>query len=155
MRPDRIIVGEVRGAECFDMLQAMNTGHDGSMTTVHANTARDALGRLEQMVTMLGADIPARTIRGQIASALNVIVQLTRLSDGSRKIVSISEIVGMENDVVTLQDIFVFRKTGKTESGQVLGEMFFTGIRPKFFDAFQAAGIETKGLLLGDRGKLE
>ncbi|MCB1356200.1 MAG: CpaF family protein [Maritimibacter sp.] len=155
MRPDRIIVGEVRGTECFDMLQAMNTGHDGSMTTVHANTARDALGRLEQMVTMLGADIPARTIRGQIASAIHVIVQLSRLSDGSRKVVSISEIAGMENDVVTLQDIFVFRRTGKTEKGEVLGETYFTGVRPKFFDAFEAAGLNTKGLLLNERGKIE
>ncbi len=150
MRPDRIIVGEVRGTECFDMLQAMNTGHDGSMTTVHANTSRDALGRLEQMVTMLGADIPARTIRGQIASAINVIVQLARLSDGSRKVVSISEITGMENDVVTIQDIFVFRKTGKAETGQVLGETRFTGIRPHFFEAFHAAGIDTGNLLFND-----
>ncbi len=151
MRPDRIIVGEVRGTECFDMLQAMNTGHDGSMTTVHANTARDALGRLEQMVTMLGADIPAKTIRGQIASAIHVIVQLSRLSDGSRKVVSISEIAGMESDVVTIQDIFVFRKTGRAETGEVLGETYFTGVRPKFFEAFQAAGIETADLLLNDR----
>ena len=155
MRPDRIIVGEVRGTECFDMLQAMNTGHDGSMTTVHANTARDALGRLEQMVTMLGADIPARTIRGQIASAIHVIVQLSRLSDGSRKVMSISEIAGMENDVVTLQDIFLFRKTGKTEKGEVLGETYFTGVRPRFFEAFEAAGLNTKGLLLNERGKIE
>lgn len=155
MRPDRIIVGEVRGAECFDMLQAMNTGHDGSMTTVHANTARDALGRLEQMVTMLGADIPTKTIRGQIASAIHVIVQLSRLSDGSRKVVSISEIAGMESDVVTIQDIFAFRKTGIAETGEVLGETYFTGVRPKFFDAFQAAGIETGGLLLNDRGTIE
>ena len=155
MRPDRIIVGEVRGTECFDMLQAMNTGHDGSMTTVHANTARDALGRLEQMVTMLGADIPARTIRGQIASAIHVIVQLSRLSDGSRKIMSISEIAGMENDVVTLQDIFLFRKTGRNEKGEVQGETYFTGVRPKFFEAFQAAGINTQGLLLNERGKIE
>lgn len=155
MRPDRIIVGEVRGTECFDMLQAMNTGHDGSMTTVHANTARDALGRLEQMVTMLGADIPARTIRGQIASAIHVIVQLSRLSDGSRKVVSISEIAGMESDVVTIQDIFVFRKTGRAETGEVLGETYFTGVRPKFFEAFQAAGIDTADLLLNEREKRE
>jgi pilus assembly protein CpaF len=103
------------------------------------------------MVTMLGADIPAKTIRGQIASAIHVIVQLSRLSDGSRKVVSISEIAGMESDVVTIQDIFVFRKTGRAETGQVLGETYFTGVRPKFFEAFQAAGIDTADLLLSDR----
>ena len=105
--------------------------------------------------TMLGADIPARTIRGQIASAIHVIVQLSRLSDGSRKVMSISEIAGMENDVVTLQDIFLFRKTGKTEKGEVLGETYFTGVRPKFFEAFEAAGLNTKGLLLNERGRIE
>jgi pilus assembly protein CpaF len=142
MRPDRIIVGEVRGSECFDMLQAMNTGHDGSMTTVHANTARDALGRLEQMVTMLGADIPMRTIRGQIASSVDVIVQLSRLSDGRRRVMSISEVTGMEGDVVTMQDIFAFRKRGKGQNGEVLGEMVYTGIRPKFMDKLVANGVE-------------
>ena len=142
MRPDRIIVGEVRGSECFDMLQAMNTGHDGSMTTVHANTARDALGRLEQMVTMLGAEIPMRTIRGQIASSVDVIVQLSRLSDGRRRVMSISEVTGMEGDVVTMQDIFAFRKRGKGQNGEVLGEMVYTGIRPKFMDKLVANGVE-------------
>ncbi|MGR3374402.1 CpaF family protein [Pseudooceanicola nanhaiensis] len=142
MRPDRIIVGEVRGSECFDMLQAMNTGHDGSMTTVHANTARDALGRLEQMVTMLGADIPMRTIRGQIASSVDVIVQLSRLSDGRRRVMSISEVTGMEGDVVTMQDIFAFRKRGKGQNGEVLGEMVYTGIRPRFMDKLVANGVE-------------
>ena len=142
MRPDRIIVGEVRGSECFDMLQAMNTGHDGSMTTVHANTARAALGRLEQMVTMLGADIPMRTIRGQIASSVDVIVQLSRLSDGRRRVMSISEVTGMEGDVVTMQDIFAFRKRGKGQNGEVLGEMVYTGIRPKFMDKLVANGVE-------------
>ncbi|WP_370284850.1 CpaF family protein [Pseudooceanicola nanhaiensis] len=142
MRPDRIIVGEVRGSECFDMLQAMNTGHDGSMTTVHANTARDALGRLEQMVTMLGADIPMRTIRGQIASSVDVIVQLSRLSDGRRRVMSISEVTGMEGDVVTMQDIFAFRKLGKGQNGEVLGEMVYTGIRPKFMEKLVTNGVE-------------
>lgn len=141
MRPDRIIVGEVRGSECFDMLQAMNTGHDGSMTTVHANTARDALGRLEQMVTMIGADLPARTIRAQIAAGIHVVVQLNRLSDGSRKVMSISEITGMENDVITMQDIFVFRRTGKSETGEILGDFTMTGIRPKFAEALISSGI--------------
>ncbi len=142
MRPDRIIVGEVRGAECFDMLQAMNTGHDGSMTTVHANTSRDALGRLEQMVTMIGADLPARTVRSQIAAGIHVVVQLNRLSDGSRRVMSISEITGMENDVITMQDIFVFRRRGKTEEGKIIGDYMMTGIRPKFAEALMAAGVD-------------
>ena len=140
MRPDRIIVGEVRGTECFDMLQAMNTGHDGSMTTVHANTARDALGRLEQMVTMLGGDLPLRTIRAQIAAGINIVVQLSRLSDGRRRVMSISEITGMENDIVTMQDIFVFKRRGKSESGEVLGDFVMTGIRSRIADQLIAAG---------------
>src|SRR6056297_249783 len=142
MRPDRIIVGEVRGSECFDMLQAMNTGHDGSMTTVHANTARDALGRLEQMVTMIGADLPAKTIRSQIAAGIQCVVQLNRLSDGRRRVMSISEITGMENDVITMQDIFVFRRHGKSETGEILGDYTMTGIRPKFAEALAAAGVD-------------
>ena len=142
MRPDRIIVGEVRGAETFDMLQAMNTGHDGSMTTVHANTARDALSRVEQMVTMMGIDFPMSAVRGQIASGLNFVCQLSRLSDGRRRVMSISEITGMEGDVITMQDIFVFRKTGKGEDGEVLGEFIPTGIRPKCADALIAAGVK-------------
>ncbi len=141
MRPDRIIVGEVRGAETFDMLQAMNTGHDGSMTTIHANTARDALGRVEQMVTMIGADLPYKTIRSQIAAALQVVVQLSRLSDGSRRVVSISEITGMEDETITLQDIFVFKKHGIDADGKVLGRFIATGIRPKFMDQLIAAGV--------------
>ncbi len=142
MRPDRIIVGEVRGAECFDMLQAMNTGHDGSMTTVHANSARDALSRVEQMVTMLGAELPIKTIRSQIASAIQIVLQLSRLSDGTRRVVSISEITGMEDDTITMQDIFVFKRRGKSENGDVLGEFLPTGIRPKCFDQLVAAGID-------------
>ncbi len=141
MRPDRIIVGEVRGAECFDMLQAMNTGHDGSMTTVHANTARDALGRLEQMVTMLGTDLPLRTIRSQISAAIHVVVQLSRMSDGRRRVVSISEISGMEGDIITMQDLFVFKRQGLTESGEIAGEFVATGIRPKCADLLQASGV--------------
>ena len=142
MRPDRIIVGEVRGAETFDMLQAMNTGHDGSMTTVHANSARDSLGRLEQMVTMTGIEFPAAAVRSQIASGLQIIVHLSRLADGSRRVTSISEITGLEGAVVTMQDIFVFQKRGRTEKGEVLGEFVSTGIRPKCFDLLTAAGVD-------------
>ncbi len=141
MRPDRIIVGEVRGAESFDMLQAMNTGHDGSMTTVHANTARDALSRLEQMVSMIGLELPVSAIRAQIAAGLHVVVQLSRLSDGSRRVMSISEITGMEGSVITMQDIFLFRRSGLSASGQVLGEFVATGIRPSCFDRLNQAGV--------------
>ncbi|GHF58982.1 CpaF family protein [Seohaeicola zhoushanensis] len=141
MRPDRIIVGEVRGAEAFDMLQAMNTGHDGSMTTVHANTARDALGRLEQMVSMMGMELPLHAIRAQIASGLHFILQLNRLADGKRRIMSISEVTGIEGDVITMQDIFVFRKRGKSDSGEILGEFTATGIRPRCADELIAAGV--------------
>ena len=142
MRPDRIIVGEVRGAEAFDMLQAMNTGHDGSMTTVHANSARDAISRLEQMVTMMGIEFPLSTIRAQIASGLHFVVQLTRLSDGKRRVVSVSEITGMEGEVLSMQDIFVYRREGRTEAGEVLGRFMPTGIRPKCMDQLLAAGVD-------------
>ena len=142
MRPDRIIVGEVRGAETFDMLQAMNTGHDGSMTTVHANTARDALSRVEQMVSMLGLDLPLSAIRSQIASGIHVIVQLNRLSDGNRKVMSVSEITGMEGETITMQDIFVFKKEGKGENGEVLGKFMATGMRPKCAEQLLAAGVD-------------
>jgi pilus assembly protein CpaF len=142
MRPDRIIVGEVRGAETFDMLQAMNTGHDGSMTTVHANSARDALGRLEQMVTMMGTDFPLSATRSQIASGIHVVVQLARFNDGQRRVVSISEITGMEGDVVTMQDIFKFRKQGVDEDGAIKGEFVATGMRPKCAELLVAAGIK-------------
>ena len=146
MRPDRIIVGEVRGAETFDMLQAMNTGHDGSMTTVHANTARDALSRIEQMVTMIGIDLPLSAIRSQIASGLNFVIQLNRLSDGNRKVMSISEITGMESDTITMQDLFVFKRTGKDDSGKVLGNLVPTGMRPQVAEQLIAAGIDLKPL---------
>ena len=153
MRPDRIIVGEVRGAETFDMLQAMNTGHDGSMTTVHANTARDALGRLEQMVSMLGLDLPLSAIRNQIASGIHVIVQLNRLSDGNRKVMSVSEITGMEGDTITMQDIFVFKKEGKGENGEVLGKFMATGMRPKCAEQLLAAGVDLGQTNFTQRGR--
>src|SRR6266516_5860897 len=132
MRPDRIIVGEVRSEEALDMLQAMNTGHDGSLTTIHANTPRDALARLETMVAMASLNLPESAIRRQISSAIDVVVQVSRLSDGTRKVVSLAEITGMEGEVVTMQDIFVFRKRGIRENGEVIGEFMATGVRPKF-----------------------
>jgi pilus assembly protein CpaF len=141
MRPDRIIVGEVRGEEALDMLQAMNTGHDGSLTTIHANTPRDALARLETMVAMANLNIPENAIRRQIASAIDVVIQISRMSDGTRKIVSIAEITGMEGDVVTMQDIFVFRKRGIKETGEVIGDFMPTGIRPKFGERLMVTGI--------------
>ena len=142
MRPDRIIVGEVRGEEALDMLQAMNTGHDGSLTTIHANTPRDALGRLETMVAMGSLNIPESALRRQIASAIDVVVQVSRLSDGTRKVISLAEITGMEGDVVSMQDIFVFRKRGIRDNGEVLGEFVPTGIRPKFAEKLLVSGIQ-------------
>jgi pilus assembly protein CpaF len=142
MRPDRIIVGEVRGGEAFDMLQAMNTGHDGSMTTVHANTSRDALSRLEQMIGMADLDLSARSMRAQIASALHIVMQLQRLSDGRRKLVSLTEVTGMEGEVVQLQEIFRFVRRRTDTDGTVHGEFRATGIRPKFMNELQTRGIE-------------
>jgi pilus assembly protein CpaF len=142
MRPDRIIVGEVRGEEALDMLQAMNTGHDGSLTTVHANTPRDALGRLETMVAMANLNIPESAIRRQISSAIDVVVQVSRMSDGTRKVVSLAEITGMEGEIVTMQDIFVFRKRGIRENGEVIGEFMATGVRPKFAEKLLVTGIQ-------------
>lgn len=141
MRPDRIIVGEVRGSEAFDMLQAMNTGHEGSLGTVHANSPRDALARLENMILMVGMDLPVRAIREQVASAIHLIIQIARLSDGSRKITHVTEVSGMEGQVVTLQDLFRFEQTGVDADGRVRGEFHTTGIRPKFTEKFQIAGI--------------
>jgi pilus assembly protein CpaF len=141
MRPDRIIVGEVRAGEAFDMLQAMNTGHDGSMTTVHANTARDALSRLEQMIGMSGIEISPRSARAQIASALHVVVQIGRLSDGRRRLLSLSEIVGMEGEVVTMQEIFRFKMQGRDENNDVIGHFEATGIRPKMMEDLASHGI--------------
>ncbi|HSG06491.1 MAG TPA: CpaF family protein, partial [Nitrospiria bacterium] len=141
MRPDRIIVGEVRGGEALDMLQAMNTGHDGSISTIHANSPRDALARLETMVLMAGFDLPSRAIREQMSSALNVIIQVARLSDGTRKIVKVSEITGMEGEIIVMQDVFIFEKKGLDEEGRVGGQYRATGVRPKFLDIIQTAGI--------------
>jgi pilus assembly protein CpaF len=141
MRPDRIIIGECRGEEALDMLQAMNTGHDGSMTTVHANTPRDVISRLEVMVTQGGGNMPLNAIRQQIAAAVDLIVQVARLSDGSRRVTSITEVTGMEGEVVTLQDLFVFEKRGVNQEGRVIGRFSATGIRPKFYEKFLAAGI--------------
>src|SRR5499427_2494756 len=141
MRPDRIVVGEVRGEEALDMLQAMNTGHDGSLTTIHANAPRDALGRLETMVAMANLNIPESAIRRQISSAIDVVVQVSRHSDGTRKVISVAEITGMEGNVVTMQDIFVFRKRGIKENGEVLGEFLPTGVRPKFAERLLVSGI--------------
>jgi pilus assembly protein CpaF len=155
MRPDRIIVGEVRAGEAFDMLQAMNTGHEGSMTTVHANTTRDALSRLEQMIGMSGIDIPIRSSRAQIASAIHVVIQVTRLADGRRKLVSISEITGMEGDVVTMQEIFRFRQTGVNNDGIVQGKFEATGIRPRFLDQVMAHGITLSADLFRPDAKFE
>jgi pilus assembly protein CpaF len=142
MRPDRIVLGEVRGEEAIDMLQAMNTGHDGSLTTIHANTARDALARLETMAAMSGLNLPEKAIRQQSASAINLIVQISRLSDGTRKVMSISEITGMEGDIVTIQEIFTFKKAGIGENGAVLGEFLPSGIRPRCTEQLQTAGIQ-------------
>ncbi len=144
MRPDRIVVGEVRGDEAFDMMQAMNTGHDGSLTTVHANTARDALSRVENMVSMANLNIPERAVRTQIASAINAVVQITRLPDGRRKVTSVAEISGMEGDVITMQDVFIFERHGVTEKGLVRGAFKATGIRPKFTDRLAAAGYRLR-----------
>src|SRR5450432_2448921 len=141
MRPDRIIVGEVRSEEALDMLQAMNTGHDGSLTTIHANTPRDGLGRLEVMVGMANANMGIRSIRQQIASAVDLFIQTSRFSDGTRRITHITEVIGMEQDVITLQDVFLFEKTGITETGKVLGRFRATGIRPKFYDRLKQCGI--------------
>jgi pilus assembly protein CpaF len=141
MRPDRIVVGEVRGEEALDMLQAMNTGHDGSLTTIHANSPRDALARLETMISMANLNLPDKAMRQQIASAVDVVIQASRLSDGTRKIMSVSEIVGMEGDIVTMQDIFVFERVGIGEKGKVLGRFRPTGIRPKFAERLKYSGI--------------
>ncbi len=142
MRPDRIIVGEVRGAEVLDMLQAMNTGHEGSMTTVHANTPRDALTRLENMAGMAGLNLPPKTMRQQISSALTAIIHVTRMSDGKRKLTSIQEITGMESDIITMQEIFAFEQTGVAPDGTVLGHFRASGIRPKFVDRLRVRGID-------------
>ncbi|CAN7382788.1 CpaF family protein [Phenylobacterium sp. LjRoot225] len=152
MRPDRIVLGEVRAGEAFDMLQAMNTGHDGSLTTVHANTPRDALSRIEQMIGMSGIDVSPRSMRAQIASAINVVVQLRRFSDGSRRVVSLQEIEGMEGDVITMQEIFRFDQTGIEADGRVQGRFAWTGIRPRFFESFKAQRIAVPTALVETAG---
>jgi pilus assembly protein CpaF len=141
MRPDRIIVGEVRAGEAFDMLQAMNTGHDGSITTVHANTPRDALARVEQMIGMAGIDLPTKSMRAQIASAINVVIQIKRFPDGTRRVISIQEIDGMEGDIITMQEVFRYEQTGVDANGKVQGRFLLTGVRPNFLRNFEALGI--------------
>ncbi|HET6778411.1 MAG TPA: CpaF family protein [Gemmatimonadales bacterium] len=150
MRPDRIIMGECRGSEAIDMLQAMNTGHDGSLTTLHANTPRDALSRLETMISMANLELPERAMRQQIASAINVVVQVSRLSDGTRKLMQVSEIVGMEGDIITMQDIFVYEREGVAENDKVLGRFRATGIRPRFSDRLKSYGIDLSSLLFSN-----
>lgn len=154
MRPDRIIIGEVRAGEAFDMLQAMNTGHDGSMTTVHANTPRDALSRVEQMIGMGGVEIAPTSARAQIASAIHVVVQIGRQADGRRRLLSLSEVVGMEGPLITMQEIFRFKVTGRTETGEVTGHFEATGVRPKFLRAASEAGIEVSAEYFRPDGRL-
>ena len=151
MRPDRIVVGEVRGEEAFDMLQAMNTGHEGSLTTVHANSQRDALARIENMVSMANLNIPERAIRHQISSAIHAVVQVARLSDGTRKVITVSEITGMESDIITMQDIFVFDRLGIDESGKVRGMFRATGVRPKFAERLATGGCRLRPALFDSR----
>jgi pilus assembly protein CpaF len=152
MRPDRIILGETCGGEALDMLQAMNTGHEGSMTTVHANTARDALARLESMIAMAGVDLPAKAARAQVASAIGVIIQANRLSDGTRKLTSIQEVTGMEGETVTLQEIFVFKQTGVSATGAVEGYFSATGVRPRCWDRLTTRGADLpQGMFLPQR----
>jgi len=148
MRPERIIVGECRGGETLDMLQAMNTGHDGSMTTAHANSPRDALARIETMCLMAGMDLPVRAIREQVSSAVDVICQQERMRDGTRKVTAITEVSGMEGEVITMTDIFVFEQTG-TENGKIMGRLRPTGLRPKFMDKIEAAGINLPPAIFG------
>lgn len=154
MRPDRIIVGEVRGGEALDMLQAMNTGHDGSLTTGHANSPRDMLSRLETMVLMAGMNLPDKAIREQIAAAMNLIVHESRFPDGTRKITALTEIQGMEGDIITLQDIFVYEQKGKDENGRVIGRFRPTGIRPKFMDKLMNSGIQVSNDIFWDKQRM-
>ncbi len=155
MRPDRIIVGEVRGSEALDMLQAMNTGHEGSLTTIHSNSPRDALARLETMVSMAALQLPDKAIRQQIASAIELVIQISRLSDGSRRITNISEITGMEGPVVTMQELFVFKRAGFDEKGRVRGQFTATGVRPRFTEKLQAAGIQLPAEMFAVHGYRE
>jgi len=152
MRPDRIIIGEVRGSEAFDMMQAMNTGHEGSLSTVHANTPRDALARIENMILMAGLDLPVRAIREQMASAIHLIIQIARMPDGSRKVTHVTEIAGMEGQVVTMQDLFRFEQRGIDTDGRVVGEFRGTGLRPRFAEKFEIAGIHLTPELFAPEG---
>jgi pilus assembly protein CpaF len=142
MRPDRIVVGEVRGGEALDMLQAMNTGHDGSLTTVHSNTPRDAISRIETLVLMAGMDLPLKVVRQQVSSAVDLIIQQSRLKDGQRKVTYVTEVAGMEGDVIVLTDIFKYVQSGVTSDGKILGEVNATGIRPNFTPRLEAAGFK-------------
>jgi len=142
MRPDRIVIGEVRGGEAIDMLQAMNTGHDGSLTTIHANTPRDALSRVETMIQMTGMRLSGQAMRQQIASALDLVLQVARMSDGSRRVTSISEITGMEGDIITMQEIFMYERSGVDQQGVVLGRFRPTGVRPRFAEKLKACGMQ-------------
>ena len=155
MRPDRIILGETRGAEAVDMLQAMNTGHEGSMTTIHANTVRDALGRLENMLAMSGMNLPPKVARGQIAAAIGVVIQVSRLTDGCRKIVSIAETTGMEGDVITMQEIFTYRQTGVDAEGAVKGYFQATGVRPRFMERLKSRGLSLPESLFDPARRME
>ena len=158
MRPDRIVVGECRGPETLDMLQAMNTGHDGSLTTIHANSTRDAVARVETMVMMAGFELPVRAIRQQFASAINVMVQAQRLTGGARKLVSVTEVSGMEGDIITMQEIFVFEQAGVRQDGKAYGQFVATGVRPTFLERLNSAGqpvdagMFTRQVLLRDDG---
>ena len=154
MRPDRIVVGEVRGEEAFDMLQAMNTGHEGSLTTVHANSPRDAMARVENMVSMANLNIPERAVRHQIASAVHAVVQIARLSDGTRKVITVTEVTGMDNDSIGMQDIFSFDRTGTDESGKVRGIFRATGVRPKFADRLATAGARLRPALFESKAEV-
>lgn len=155
MRPDRIILGECRGEEAFDMLQAMNTGHEGSMATIHANAPREAISRLEQMIGMAGMPMTIASIRGQIASAVRVIVQLQRLSDGKRKVTSIAEITGLEGDILQMQEIYKYTRTGTASDGTVEGQFYATGVRPRFLTDLVARGIHIPGAYFDPRNRCD
>jgi pilus assembly protein CpaF len=154
MRPDRIVVGEVRGEEAFDMLQAMNTGHEGSLTTVHANSPRDAMARVENMVSMANLNIPERAVRSQISSAVHAVVQIARLSDGTRKVITVSEITGMDAESIAMQDIFTFERSGIDEGGRVRGAFRATGIRPKFTERLATAGARLRPALFESKSEV-
>ena len=154
MRPDRIVVSECRSGETLDMLQAMNTGHDGSLTTVHANSSRDAINRIETLVLMSGVELPLRAIRQQIAAAVDVIIQVARLRDGSRRTIQMSEILGMEGETIVMQDIFLFEQTGLDDNGKIIGGLVPTGLRPRFNQRIEDAGIKLPPSIFGMNANL-